>query len=108
MESRIVHGIINSYARIGKQLGEGIDFERRRRLSYRLLSNIRSGCVEDFYDGIMKLYVDMGLSIPDNMIGLLNREDEIQFEDKAYAFMSGFLRDQTEPKVEQNQGDDTE
>ncbi len=108
MESRIVHGIINGYARIGKQLGEGIDFERRRRLSYRLLSNIRSGCVEDFYDAIMKLYVDKGLSIPDNMIGLLNREDEIQFEDKAYAFMSGFLRDQDEPKVEQNQGEDTE
>ncbi len=107
MESRTVHGIINGYARIGKQLAEGIDFERRRRLSYRLLSNIRSGCVEDFYDGIMKLYVDKGISIPDNMIGLLNREDEIQFEDKAYAFMSGFLRDQNEPKVEQNKiGDD--
>lgn len=107
MESRTVHGIINSYARIGKQLAEEIDFERRRRLSYRLLSNIRSGCVEDFYDGIMKLYIDKGISIPDNMIGLLNREDEIRFEDKAYAFMSGFLRDQNEPKVEQNQrGDD--
>lgn len=101
MESKKVRKTIYGYAMCGRELAKGVDIERRKRLSYRLLSNIRFGCVEDFYDGIMKLYIDKGFSIPQILIGLLNRQDEIQFEDKAYAFMSGFLGSTNEHELDE-------
>jgi uncharacterized protein YehS (DUF1456 family) len=39
----------------------------------------------------MKIYMSQNKVIPESLVSLLNKEDEIGFQARAYAFMSGFL-----------------
>lgn len=93
MESKQVYGILKGqFFDKGKLDFYDLPFDKRERLSYRLLSLIRSGKYAEFYEAIMKLYINAGKPIPETLLGLLNRKDTIDFEAKAYAFMSGFLQ----------------
>lgn len=93
MESKVVYGILKGVYSSGAAFVSKMDFEKRQRLSYRMLSLIRNGKYADFYDALMKLHIDAGMSIPEILLGILNTQDAIEFEAKAYAFMSGFLKD---------------
>ncbi len=94
MESKQIFGILKSFSGAGEDLGQGMDYEKRKRLSYRLLSLIRTGKITDFYESLLKLYISRNIPIPDAMISILNVADTIEPEAKAYAFMSGFLGQQ--------------
>jgi CRISPR-associated protein Cst1 len=79
--------------------------EKKQRLAYKLLSLIRQGKYAEFYESLMKLYINLGKPIPESFLGLLNTSDTIDFEAKAYAFMSGFMQDTstTIPNITTNQ-----
>ncbi len=100
MDSKQVYGILAHYFfDRGKE-----DFkdpkewpiDKKQRISYRLLSLIRMGKYTDFYEAVMKLYINSGKSIPESLLGILNIHDTIDFEAKAYAFMTGFLQDSSQ------------
>jgi len=91
MESRMVFGILKGFRENGEVLGKGMDYDKRKRLSYRLLSLIRTYKITDFYEALMKLYISQSKEIPETLVNMLNKEDAIEPEAKAYAFMSGFL-----------------
>ena len=96
MESRQVYEILSKFYEMGASLGKEIDLERRLRMSYRLLSAVRSGRREEFYEMMMKLFIDMQKPIPQDLLSLLNPADPIEFESKAYALLSGFLGEEKE------------
>lgn len=99
MDSKQVYGILRGqFFNSGKQDFGDLPFDKKERLSYRLLSLIRMGKYGEFYEAIMKLYVNAGKPIPETLLGLLNTKDTIDFEAKAYAFMSGFLQDVKKPE----------
>lgn len=99
MDSRQVYGILKGqFFEKGKQDFGDLPFDKKERLSYRLLSLIRMGKYGEFYEAIMKLYINVGKPIPETLLGLLNTKDTIDFEAKAYAFMSGFLQDVKKPE----------
>lgn len=94
LDSQKVDDILKSFLEEGKKLNTSQDFKKRIQLSYRLLSLIRAGKYKEFYQDLMKLYISSKRPIPETLIGLLNTQDPIDFEAKAYAFMSGFLQNQ--------------
>jgi CRISPR-associated protein Cas8b1/Cst1 subtype I-B len=94
LESKQIYGILKSIQNEGSDFGS-IDYDVRRRKSYSLMSMIRNGRVEDFCDVLMKIYMSQNKPVPDSIIGFLNKEDEIGFQARAYAFMSGFLSSHT-------------
>lgn len=100
-ESKKLSGILYGISQRGTKLigkfstNPEEDWKQRQRKSYRMLSLIRTGKYTEFYDIIMKLHIDAQLPIPENLLGFLNIKDDIDFEAKAYAFMSGFLQDAT-------------
>jgi CRISPR-associated protein Cas8b1/Cst1 subtype I-B len=91
MEPRQVYGILRGFYQTGASLGKSMQLEKRQRLAYRLMSVVRSGKYAEFYDMLMKLYVDAQRPIPTDLLSLLNPNDTIEFESKAYALLSGFL-----------------
>jgi CRISPR-associated protein Cas8b1/Cst1 subtype I-B len=98
MESKQIFGILKGFSGAGEDLGQGMDYEKRKRLSYRLLSLIRTGKIPDFYESLLKLYISRNKPIPDALVSLLNAADAVEPQAKAYAFMSGFLgQEQAQP-----------
>lgn len=100
MDSKQVYGILaHQFFNRGKE-----DFndprewpiDKKQRLSYRLLSLIRMGKYAEFYESLMKLYINSGKPMPESFLGILNTHDTIDFEAKAYAFMTGFLQDSSQ------------
>ncbi|HWP81830.1 MAG TPA: type I-B CRISPR-associated protein Cas8b1/Cst1 [Bacteroidota bacterium] len=94
MESGHIYHILKGFREAGEYLGQGIQYEDRKRKSYRLISLIRTGKIADFYEALLRLYVSQNKAIPDDLVSILNAADAIEPEAKAYAFMSGFLRQQ--------------
>lgn len=90
LESKQIYGILKNIQNEGSNFGT-IDYEVRKRKSYAMLSMVRNGRIEDFCDTLMKVYMSQSKPVPDSIIGFLNKEDEIGFQARAYAFMSGFL-----------------
>lgn len=100
MEPKQVYGILrHQFFAKGEEDFADIPFEKKERLSYRMLSLIRMGKYAEFYEAIMKLYINAGKPIREELLGLLNTKDTIDFEAKAYAFMTGFLQN---PKRSEN------
>ncbi len=90
LESKQIYGILQNIRSEGSRFGN-LDYDVRKRKSYVLLSMIRTGRIEEFYDTLMKIYMSQNKVIPESLVSLLNKEDEIGFQARAYAFMSGFL-----------------
>lgn len=93
---RILQGFSEAGARLANAATQDLKspdekLKKCQRMAYRLMSIVRSGKYAEFYDMLMKLYVDSGRPIPTNLLGLLNPNDDIEFEAKAYALLSGFL-----------------
>jgi CRISPR-associated protein Cst1 len=91
MEAKQVYGILRGFYKRGEDDFSEVDFKKKERMAYRFLSLIRMGKYADFYEAVMKLYITSNKPIPDNLLDILNQESSIDFEAKAYAFMSGFL-----------------
>lgn len=91
LTSKQVYGILESFRKHGEEFAERLSLDERIQKSYKLLSLIRTGKIVDFYDYLLKMYMNDNKPVPDTIISLLNKEDQIDFYSKAYAFMSGFL-----------------
>jgi CRISPR-associated protein Cst1 len=101
MDSKTVYGILQSFYQNGKDFEE-IDIEKRRRYAFKLLSLIRGRQYNEFCNNILQLYLTIKKApTGKNLISLLNQEDVIDFEAKAYAFMSGFLSETKGQKIEE-------
>jgi CRISPR-associated protein Cst1 len=100
MQPRQVYGILREFYKTGQSLAQAVTqditspeekLKKCQRMAYRLMSIVRSGKYAEFYDMLMKLYVDSQRPIPHDLLSLLNPNDAIEFESKAYALLSGFL-----------------
>lgn len=100
MDSKKVYGILaQQFFNRGKEDFNDLrewPIDKKQRLSYRLLSLVRMGKYAEFYETLMKLYINLGKPMPESFLGLLNTHDTIDFEAKAYAFMTGFLQDSSQ------------
>jgi CRISPR-associated protein Cst1 len=90
LESKQVFGILNNLRYEGSKF-TNMKYEKRKSLSYVLLSMIRNKKIDGFYDMIVKMYMSENKPIPESLVSILNHKDEIDFQSRAYAFMSGFL-----------------
>jgi CRISPR-associated protein Cst1 len=94
MDSKQVYGILaHQFFDRGKNDFRDLPIDKKERMSYRLLSFIRAGKYADFYEALMKLYINSEKPVPESLLSILNTRDTIDFEAKAYAFMTGFLQD---------------
>jgi CRISPR-associated protein Cas8b1/Cst1 subtype I-B len=90
LESKQVFGILNNLRDEGSKF-TNMKYEKRKSLSYVLLSMVRNKKTDGFYDMVIKMYMSENKSIPESLVSILNHKDEIDFQSRAYAFMSGFL-----------------
>lgn len=95
MDSKMVYRILKEIRDEGSSFRNVMDYDSRKRKSYILLSMIRNGKIENFYDIVIKIYMSLNKPIPESFLGLLNQKDEISFQSRAYSFMSGFLENET-------------
>lgn len=91
LKSNQVFGILNNLRDEGSKFSN-MAYEKRKSRSYVLLSMIRNKKIDAFYDVIVKMYMSENKSIPESLVSILNHKDEIDFQSRAYAFMSGFLQ----------------
>lgn len=85
------YGILKSYQEIGQKDFANFDLDKKKRMSYVLLSLIRNGKSEEFYEKLLKIYMNSDKEIPKEIVNLLTRSSIATFKEKAFAFMTGFL-----------------
>jgi CRISPR-associated protein Cst1 len=90
LNSNTVYGILKRIKDEGRSFSS-MDYDSRKRKSYILLSMIRNGKIDNFYDILIRIYMSQNKPIPDSLLSLLNPKDELSFQSRAYSFMSGFL-----------------
>lgn len=86
-----IYGILSGLRSEGESFQEYMDFKKRQRLAYRLLSLIRASNIDEFYSSLLHIYVANDRSPRADLISLLNSKDTINPVTRAYAFMTGFL-----------------
>ncbi len=77
--------------RVGGEVLKQIDPEKRRRIGQRFIGLIRGGRKEEFYNELLRLFVVYEEEVPDIVFSLLTEEDHLTFQEKALAFLSGFV-----------------
>jgi len=102
MSAKTSYGILKRIEEVGKTAFslEEIDQEKRFHLSQRFLTLIRGARKEDFYNELLRLFVVYQKQIPENLFSLLTESDELTFQEKALAFLTGFINPETEDKKE--------
>lgn len=70
---------------------EEIDQEKRFHISQRFLTLVRGARKEDFYNELLRLFVVFKKPIPENLFSLLTEREDISFQEKALAFITGFI-----------------
>jgi len=102
MDAKTSYGILKGIEKAGRKAFslEEIDQEKRFHLSQRFLTLIRGARKEDFYNELLRLFVVYEKQIPENLFSLLTESDELTFQEKALAFLTGFINPKTEDKKE--------
>ena len=102
MDAKKSYGILKGIEEAGRKAFsvEEIDQEKRFHLSQRFLTLIRGARKEDFYNELLRLFVVYEKQIPENLFSLLTESDELTFQEKALAFLTGFINPKTEDKKE--------
>ena len=91
LSSNVVYGILNTLKTDGSKLASKINQPKKSKsLSFVLLEAIRNNNTDKFYDVISKLYITNELPIPDGLLSILNQNDAVTPNQRAYAFLSGF------------------
>jgi CRISPR-associated protein Cst1 len=93
MGVKSTYGILSSIRRSGAEgfLPSEIDQEKRYHIAQRFLSLIRGGRKEDFYNELLRLYVVYEKQVPNQVFSLLSEDDFLTFQEKALAFLTGFV-----------------
>ncbi len=74
--------------------------DKRLQLAQRFLSLIRGGRKEDFYNELLRLYVISKREIPEPVFGILTEDNPLSFQEKALAFLSGFISEEVKNENE--------
>jgi hypothetical protein len=91
MGERGNYGILRKYQEIGQRDFTHFELDKKKRMSYVLLSLIHNNKAEEFYENLLKIYINSDRSIPEEIVGLLSESQAATFKEKAFAFMTGFL-----------------
>jgi len=93
MSAEKSYGILKSIQAVSRRSFsiEEIDQEKRFHISQRFLTLIRGGRKEDFYHELLRLFVVYKKPVPENLFSLLTESEEISFQEKALAFLTGFI-----------------
>ncbi len=96
MDIKTIYGILKGIRDAGSESFtiEEIDKEKRYHIAHRFLSLIRGGRKDEFYNELLRLYVVYKKQIPEKVFSLLSEDDFLTFQEKALAFLTGFV----EPK----------
>ncbi|MFN4220616.1 MAG: hypothetical protein ACK4GJ_06860, partial [bacterium] len=101
MSAKTSYGILKGIQEVGRNsfsLKE-IDQEKRFHISQRFLTLIRGARKEDFYNELLRLFVVYEKSVPDNLFSLLTESEGITFQEKALAFLTGFINPVEEASI---------
>ncbi|MCM8776865.1 MAG: hypothetical protein NC905_01180 [Candidatus Omnitrophica bacterium] len=93
MSAGTSYGILKGIQEIGRKsfsLNE-IDQEKRFHISLRFLTLIRGSRKEDFYHELLRLFVVYQKPVPESLFSLLTESEKISFQEKALAFLTGFI-----------------
>lgn len=92
MNLKSTYGILNSIRKAGEESFQAeIDQEKRYYIAQRFLSLIRGGRKEDFYNELLRLYIVYEKQVPNQVFSLLSEDDLLTFQEKALAFLTGFI-----------------
>jgi len=91
MGERGNYGILRKYQEIGQRDFTHFELDKKKRMAYVLLSLIHNNKAEEFYENLLKIYINSDRSIPEEIVGLLTESPAATFKEKAFAFMTGFL-----------------
>ncbi len=102
MSAKTSFGILKGIEEVGTTVfsTEEIDQEKRFHISQRFLTLIRGARKEDFYNELLRLFVVYKKKVPENLFSLLTESEEITFQEKALAFLTGFINPKIEEKKE--------
>lgn len=73
-------------------------------IAYRLLNTAKVGNKKDFMDTVLRVFVSAEEDVPLVFLDIM-AEKELNFEDIAYAFISGLVSDKYDPNKENNKED---
>ncbi len=102
MEAKKSYGILKSIQEEGRRsfsLDE-IDKDKRFHISQRFLTLIRGARKEDFYNELLRLFVVYKKPVPETLFSLLTESEEVSFQEKALAFLTGFINPESTEKQE--------
>ncbi|MCM8772225.1 MAG: hypothetical protein NC922_04005 [Candidatus Omnitrophica bacterium] len=93
MDAKKSYGILKSIQEEGRRSFslEEIDKDKRFHISQRFLTLIRGARKEDFYNELLRLFVVYEKPVPETLFSLLTESEEISFQEKALAFLTGFI-----------------
>jgi len=93
MDSNKIFGIIKSIEREAAQsFSESeINSNKRSSIAFRFLNLIKGNKKEDFYNELLRLYIVYNKPIPESVKNILYESDYISFQEKALAFITGFI-----------------
>jgi CRISPR-associated protein Cst1 len=92
MNLKSTYGILSSIRKAGEESFQAeIDQEKRYHIAQRFLSLIRGGRKEDFYNELLRLYIVYEKQVPNQVFSLLSEDDLLTFQEKALAFLTGFI-----------------
>jgi hypothetical protein len=102
MSAKTSYGILKGIEEVGKTSFslEEIEQEKRFHVSQRFLTLIRGARKEDFYNELLRLFVVYRKQVPENLFSLLIESDKITFQEKALAFLTGFINPKIQDKEE--------
>lgn len=102
MCAKTAYGILKSIQEVGRKsfsLDE-IDKDKRFHISQRFLTLIRGARKEDFYNELLRLFVVYEKPLPETLFSLLTESEEVTFQEKALAFLTGFINHESTEKQE--------
>lgn len=104
MSAKTSYGILKNIQEQGKAIFslDEIDREKRFHIAQRFLTLIRGARREDFYSELLRLLVVYEKPIPEVLFSILSETEKVTFQEKALAFLTGFINPQKEELIENN------
>lgn len=102
MSAKTSYGILKAIQEEGERSFslEEIDQEKRFHISQRFLTLIRGARKEDFYNELLRLFIVYRKPVPEILFSLLTESEVITFQEKALAFLTGFINPKEEKSLE--------
>ncbi|MDI3543329.1 MAG: CRISPR-associated protein Cst1 [Candidatus Atribacteria bacterium] len=98
LNSREIYGILRGVKHCGANSFSVKEIESKKRfhIAQRFLSLIRGARKEDFCNELIRLYIVYEKPIPKEVVSFLYESEVVSFQEKALAFIAGFLNPEGE------------